>query len=349
MSEETARQVVEYYYHRDISGIEQTVNIAFFGGEPFLAIERMEQIVSLARERRPNMRKSATFCATTSGTVATPAVERLVRDAHMSLLISLDGTPTENRERHFASGRPSYEVVADNLPRLLSWTHEAVVRMTFHPQALDLLGNVRHVLALGAPSVALCPVEEADWEPHEARLEAAYDELADWFVAEARKGGLPPLEITKMALRSLHAARQGAPRPSRPCGVATTILGVDPDGNVLPCHRFLYRPEDRLGHVSRPELPAERLRYVHLSSSDMLGCDTCTARMVCGGGCRAVAVNAGRALESGTTPGYCITTRAHVRAATRIYDVLSAEDNPALWHLVSVAQRSDTLTQLYMQ
>jgi radical SAM protein with 4Fe4S-binding SPASM domain len=192
-------------------------------------------------------------------------------------------------------------------------------------------------------------VDESPWHRHEAALDEAYQALAEWFIQAARRGALPPLEITLMLLRQLHVARNGGDRPARPCGVGTGLLGISPEGTVLPCHRFLYRPQDALGHVSVPELPPERLRYVHLSAADMLGCNTCEARLVCGGGCRAVAVNFGLPLESGTTPGYCITTRAHHRAVSRIYDTLMAEQNPHLLRALGRSRIGSRLSALYSQ
>jgi uncharacterized protein len=341
---------VDFYFDRNISGFEQIVSITFFGGEPMLELERMSEVVARAREKGPKARKLARFTATTNGTIATPDVERIVRDASMALLISLDGTSEQNAHRPFVSGRATYHAVARNLPKLISWAPVSVVRMTYHPDALDLVGNVRHMLELGAPAIALCPVDESPWHQHQERLDAAFDELATWFVSEARADRLPPLEVTHMLLRQLHAARQGAPRPSRSCSVATGLIGIDPDGNVMPCQRFLYRPQDWLGHVDTPELSSERWKYVHLASSTLLGCDGCSARLLCGGGCRAVVLDAGGDLHTGTSPGYCLTTRAHARACEAIYDTLMSENNPALVRLLQGPLPATTaLTQLAIQ
>lgn len=329
MSVETARKVVDFILSRNISGVEQAVNITMFGGEPFTRPEIISEIIRGAREKGPNAYKRPIFSATTNGTLATPTVERIIRDADMRLLISMDGEHAASVYRPFVSGRSSYSVVAKNVPKLVSWSSDAVVRMTFHPEALDLVANVRHALDLGAPSVALCPVVEAHWEGHEEALEAAYQALADWYIAEARLGRIVPLEITHMMVQRLHGAARGGSRPPRACGAGQQVLGIDPIGNVMPCHRFLYRKHDWLGTVDQPQLDDRRNAYLHLSSRDILGCDTCVAEPVCGGGCRAVVLNAGLDLRSGAHPGYCLTTRAHARAAVRIYQTLTAEANPA--------------------
>ncbi|HEY4002431.1 MAG TPA: radical SAM protein [Candidatus Xenobia bacterium] len=330
MSAETARKTVDFFFSRNVSGAENQLDITFFGGEPFMEMDRMEEVIEYARAQGPNVYKNCHFSATTNGTVATPRTEAIISGSGMRLLVSMDGGHGATRYRPFVSGKPSYDKVAENLPKLVSWASDVVVRMTFHPDALDLVGNVRHVLSLGAPAIALCPVIEAAWDGHEAALESAYQALADWYIEEARQGRIVPLEVTHALLQAHHQARHGAGRPIRPCGVGHSLIAVEPDGHVMPCHQFINRPKDWLGTVHEPALDAtKRLPYLQLSSRTLLGCDTCLAEPVCGGGCRAVVVNAGLDLQKGTHPGYCLTTRAHAQAVYRIYDTLMAEQNAA--------------------
>lgn len=346
MSRETARQAVDFFLHRNISGVNPHLAITFFGGEPFVELDLMEEVIDYTRAARPDSRKQVRFAATTNATVVGPRVERMVRDHRFELLISFDGKPAASGYRPFDSGKSSYALVARNLPKLTSWAAKAIVRMTYHPGALDLAGNAAHALELGASSVTLASVVESDWTGHEAALEQAYLELAEWFIRSARQGRLLPLESTWIMLRRLDAARHGAPRQAAPCGVARTLLGIDPDGNVMPCHRFLYRPQDWLGRVDQPVLRAARNQYLDLSSSQLQECQGCEAERVCGGGCRAVALGAGRDLK-GVHPGHCLNTRAHLRSIVHIYDTLMQEGNLAfLRQLRSPHGLSPALTEL---
>lgn len=329
MSSETARKAVDFLLSRTVSGALRRLGITFFGGEPFLELERMKEVMEYARIPRSNVYKCVAFSATTNGTLATPEVERLVKDHRMSLLVSMDGSQEASSYRPFASGPSSWSTVAENLPKLVEWSESAVVRMTFHPGALRLAENVQAALDLGARSVALCPVVDAPWHEHSAALERAFDELGDRFLEEARSGRLFPLEITCMLLREFHEARLVGGRPDRPCAVGKLLVSVDPDGNVMPCHRFLDRPQEWLGRVEDAQLSPERMRYVHLSSGDIPGCEGCPATPVCGGGCRIVPMNSGRALTE-AHPGHCAVMRAHARVVGRIYKILSSEQSPVL-------------------
>ena len=325
MSLETARKAVDFYLHRNISGNLRQLNLTFFGGEPFMALDTMEAVIGRCREFERKSGKAVSFGATTNATIATPRVERVVREAAVHLLVSIDGGEDAMNQRPYVGGGSPYKAVARNLKRLVKWSPAVTARMTYHPEALDFVANVRRVLELGAPSIALCPVVESDWRGSEERLGEAYFELAEWFLTEARQGSYLPLEATWQLLRQVHTVRQGGSRPARPCPVGTSLMAIDPDGQLMPCHRFLYRKQDWLGSVDEPHFPPEREKYVSIATRDLLGCDGCHAEPVCGGGCRMLVVAERLDLKSGIHPGHCLNMRAHARVAYHIYDTLMTE------------------------
>ena len=326
MSSETARKTVDFYLNRNISGIERHLGLTFFGGEPMMALDVMEEIIAYCRASRRKSRKTVHFAATTNATIATPRVERIIRDSQMRLLVSVDGGEDAMKSRPFVNGSSPFKAVSRNLGRLVKWSPSVVARMTYHPEALDLKKNIQRVFDMGAPSVALCPVTESDWNGYEERLSEAYEEIADWFISEARRGRFLPLEITWQQLRRTHYARANpGTRPERPCGVGSKLIAVDPDGHVMPCHMYIYRKQDWFGTVDKPEFPQERERFVQIKTRDILGCETCHAEPICGGGCRAVVVGDRYNLHTGKHPGYCLNTRAQALCAYQIYQTLMDE------------------------
>lgn len=324
MTRETALQTLDYVMQRNVSGHLGELTITFFGGEPFLAVDRMQDVIDYASLARPNTYKHFRFAATTNGTLAGPKVERAIREGQVSLLISLDGGEEASKERLTVGGRPSFSKVAQNLARLLSWSPQSTIRMTFTPGGLDLVRRVQQVLELGAPSIALCPVTEAEWTGCEEPLEEAYQELGDWFLSEWTAGRVPPLDITWQLLRTYDRTRFCQSRPTRACPIGDSLLGVDSHGRVMPCHRFLHNPERHLGSVAEAALPLERWEFVHLGRAEIPDCEPCIARNVCGGGCRAVALQAGYGL-TGVHPNHCLLLRAHMRQVERIYQRLTED------------------------
>lgn len=325
MSRPTGRRAIDFFLSQDVSGAAYDLQLNFFGGEPFLETDLMEELCRYASQPRPNNSRRFLFAVTTNGTLFSSRIEGLLRQYRMRVLLSLDGDARVTAsDRPYLSGRSSYRAVVANLARFTEAAVDVMVRATFHPTALDLAGRVEHLLGLGAPRIALCPVMECDWESCESELEEAYATLGDWLLERAGPHGIPPLEVTRRLLLDFHLARRGQPRPRRPCQVGHSLLGVDPEGNVMPCHRFLYRSQDWLGSVSEPQVfSSKRREFVDLDSA-RLGevCRGCVAEPVCGGGCRIVALNRGLGLHE-AHPGHCLPMQAHARMVSRLYDDLA--------------------------
>ena len=330
MSLETALGALRWVVKPQISGFESSVEVTFFGGEPFLELDLLEELIRAARD----LPKRITFAATTNGTIAGPRVERILKEGNVRLLVSLDGDERGNEARKTLAGKSSYPMVTRNLPQLLEWTPSLIVRTTFHPGNLDLLGQVRHILELGAKSIALAPVVEADWNGSEQKLDEAYTELGEWFLDECRSLRRPPLELTWDLIRLWHRHHCGGSPPAEACKLGTSLLSVQPDGNVMPCHRFLYRPQDWLGSIHDAELPEKRAQYLALHSWQKGVCASCPARPVCGGGCRLLALQAGLGL-TGVFSNHCLLMRSHARMARHLYLTLLAEKNAVLSQLLS--------------
>lgn len=331
MSAETARKVVEFCLTRSILGMQRTLQVNFFGGEPFLAHERMAQIIELFSQPRPNLSVRCHYGATTNATIATSAVERLIRDHQIHLFVSLDGSADANQARPFVSGRPSHNVVLQNIPKFVSWSPRVDLRMTFHPQALDLVANLKAGFEhLPAGDIYLCPVVEADWTGYESRVEDAHLQMAQWFLEEFRAGRPPRLPITWSYLRvhdRFHRLGDTS-LPQRPCEIGHEWLAVNYSGNVMPCFRYLDRPEDWLGSVEDEQgVCSQRQPYLHLSTAQVGRCPDCPSHQ-CGGGCRVLSLRAGAGFF-GHHPNHCLLLKAHLKAVEIIYNTLLQESPTA--------------------
>ncbi len=343
MTQEVALRTVDYVMQRNISGGVHQLSINFFGGEPFLSVDLMQTVIEYARRKRFNVEKTFNFSATTNGTLANARVEKAIRDGSVSLLVSLDGGAHASRHRPMVSGRESYSLVAKNLPKLAAWSPSCTVRLTYTPDDLQLLKRLQEVLALGHFGIAVCPVVEADWSGQEQAVEEAHQELGDWFLQEFAQGRRAPLEVTWQLL-SAYTQRMHCQSRPKPCPVGDSLLSVDYAGNVMPCHRFLHRSQDHLGTVAADQFPPERWQYVHLRALEVPDCATCEARTVCGGGCRAVALQSGYGLQ-GVHPNHCLLMRAHVRQVQRIYQALHSHEQ--FWaYLRQGADSSSILREL---
>jgi len=97
----------------------------------------------------------------------------------------------------------------------------------------------------------------------------------------------------------------------RNCGAARTTLSIDADGTVYPCH-MLHHSELSMGNIFRDDATsisespiAHELRNLHVDGLE--GCQACSYKQVCGGGCRARAYSETGSLLGGDP--YCALTR----------------------------------------
>jgi uncharacterized protein len=153
------------------------------------------------------------------------------------------------------------------------------------------------------------------------------------------------LDITWNYLKLYHHSVSGGPSElNRPCQIGKEVLGIDVHGNLMPCHRFLYRPQDWLGNVEQVEFHDDRQKYLHLSSSEIERCHNCP-RALCGGGCRVLAIQAGQGLH-GHHPHHCLLLQAHIRAVERIYATMKTEKNKLFQHLIGQGSQAGHGVQL---
>jgi len=317
----TARKTVDYCLRPEVSGRE-TVGLNFFGGEPLLRTDLLLQVLDYLKGHPEGGR--AVLGVTTNGTLAGENVRRFLQEGQVQVLISLDGDRASHEFRPKVSGGDSWGHLQRNVRQLIEWGSSSSIRMTFHPGSLNLLDKVQAALELGAGWILLAPVVETDWGGREEELREQSQRLADWFIAEFRQGRIAPLHHYWNALLDYHLRYGSEQRPDKACPLGTSLLAVDTAGNVLPCHRYLYRKHERLGAVGgQLGLPERRWDYVHLSRAEISDCQTCIARTICGGGCRVIPLEAGLGLN-GVHPNQCLLTRELARQVDRIYQQLRA-------------------------
>ena len=108
-------------------------------------------------------------------------MRRLVEEGQLHLLVSLDGDAASHQFRPKVSGTSSWDHVRRNLRRLISWAPTTSIRMTYHPESLNLQEKVEAALEMGARWIVLSPVVEANWAGHERALWEQSRRLGDWF------------------------------------------------------------------------------------------------------------------------------------------------------------------------
>jgi radical SAM protein with 4Fe4S-binding SPASM domain len=306
-------------------------SVLFFGGEPTLAMERMEELAIMCK-----LRGTKRFIITSNCTrLLDPYKDGLVGDFiakwNMGMVASLDGgREAHNETRKLPDGSGSFDRV---LAGLYAFKHTRTVqgcalRGTILPDSpYSLLDRLKYLCTLPARGVGRrvnlghANLSEqnagAIGDPAKAMaiIEGQYEEAVDWYIAETLAGRKPPWgDIEKGVVRILR--NTGRPK-SFCCGAGIGYFTCNHDGKTLACHRLL---------------PCHPYEGVHkadwdraIVSANRTGCLDCEEFQYCGGGCVAISVKSGLGYDQ-PEPMACHNRKLRLRMARRIIAALPQSD-----------------------
>lgn len=109
---------------------DQKYNIEFLGGEPMLAIDKIEEIINFFNTKYNNVNE---FIITTNGTILNDKLFQLMnQNKNLIFAISIDGTKLMNQLRITKDEQNSFDIVVKNIKTLLSTISDASERVTIH-------------------------------------------------------------------------------------------------------------------------------------------------------------------------------------------------------------------------
>lgn len=121
----TAKKAIDYFFDIAKSGKRTrkygTVHINYYGGEPLLNFPLIKKCVDYIEAEKKNIiRDRILYSMTTNGTLLSEEIIDFIMDHKFGLAISLDGPREEHdKNRRFPDGRGSFEIIYNNLLRLL--------------------------------------------------------------------------------------------------------------------------------------------------------------------------------------------------------------------------------------
>jgi uncharacterized protein len=264
---------------------DEAVQVAFFGGEPMLAFERMVALTRLAAKWGRRRGRKVVFTITTNGTLLGETRLRFLQHYGFYVGVSLDGTPeAHDRHRPFASGRGSAELIWQNLARAAGVLDHLSVVMVLSPDTVGCALEAAHRLRdIGLYRLELSPDLDAVWG-EEDRVAAGllYRDLARLYL-ETRATDAP-LYVHPFVEEM---ARAGADRPGTGetfCAMGVEEVAVAPSGHIYPCVRLVgadRRPELRIGEAGAG-ISSEKVQQVReLAQERLRACGDAPGHCMC--------------------------------------------------------------------
>lgn len=264
------------------------VNMAFWGGEPLLEWDMIQQLV-LHSENTEYKDVVIEFNGTTNGTLLTEEKLRFCREHQLFFMISLDGTQeTHDRYRRFSDGKGSHSVIMKNMEKVLKFFPTTKVRTSPYPDRIGYFyEDIKYLAEHGFYHIMFSPVYEMNWtdEVWEIWKEQCF-KVVDLIMYLRKRG----IELKLEHFTSFQTDCQ-----IYPCGAGRSYVGFDYDGSIYPCHRFIKFHDDRpwqekeicIGHVDHGiTKPDFRNRFINWNPEDK-ACKDCKFLDIspCAGGC----------------------------------------------------------------
>lgn len=279
----TAKAAVDMLF----ASAARVYEIDFFGGEPLLNLDVVEETAAYARQQAEALGKKVNLTLTTNGYSMNQEVRDRLVALNLDIILSHDGREAvHNATRPCSGGLPSYNEITRNILAIVPRLGERYyVRGTYTALNKDFVGDIRHWLDLGLRRFSMEPVVL----PPGSKMSLTLEDLPFlreqyWQLAELALER--PFTYFHFNL-DWERGQCGARRASG-CGAGVEYIAVAPDGGIFPCHQFVGEDRWQIGNVHTGIANKSiREQFLKLGIENKPACQKCWARYHCGGGCHA--------------------------------------------------------------
>lgn len=312
------------------SARKKYILVSFFGGEPTLELDLVEQAMAYARGRAARAGLRPFFAIATNGTVVNARLLRLLRDNDVNVQVSYEGCPeAQDATRRFRNGRSSAARVEAGLKRLLGEGFDVRVISVVDPDnARFMARGFDRLMDLGVRRIHLSPNYTAAWDDDACDgFEHALGELGERYMARFRAHQdvrLDPLNgkvVTHLA--------EGY-KEKNLCQFGQQELAVAPSGNLYPCDRLVCEddnPDIQIGDVVTGLDTARRDAMVQAKNRPDDECSGCELQRRCMHWCGCANYETTGDVAT-VSPVVCWFERCWIAEADRVANTLFAERNP---------------------
>jgi uncharacterized protein len=290
MSVENAIAIVDKCYQNYLKNRSEDDNnfmVSFFGGEPFLNFEVMEEVMKYSREKG----YSIDFGVTTNLTILTDHMIDIIEEYELGILVSIDGI----KEIHDRNRCNSYDTVKANVKKLvdrgLKYLIEA--RITVMPKDVtNLLESVQSIFDMGIENIAPVCVTDTEWTDEDynnldENLRKLWSWVIDVYNEEDNRQNLSVKMIEdyleKVLLVPLNEYE------TKVCSAGSlTSCSIGVNGDILPCHqrhsvKYGYN-ELVMGNIFE-DSDIKEIEFNNGTIQGAFDCKECVAQAICKGGC----------------------------------------------------------------
>lgn len=308
------------------------IRVTIYGGEPLLEWENLKNVVVSKKALAETVGIKLQFSLVTNMTLLTEEKLDWLIANRVGVHPSIDGCqPAQDAERKFADGSGSSAIVYQNAKMLLSKIGGRSCRMTVSPSTVQYLYDSILFMTkeIGFKTVNGVLAGGVEWTDEAlATHTQQIEKVTDWWIDEMREGRHWDLYHLRNMFMGIWSGR----RMRKLCPSGVSHVGVDTQGNILPCHRFCNlqsTPEYLLGTletgITNLSL-VETIKNYDLAEANKERCKDCPAVLSCHALCLHEMMLAGNGMFE-PCEHYCKVWPVYWRVAMRAHTILMAENN----------------------
>ena len=294
----TIKKIVDWW----ISKIPQEISLVrveFYGGEPLLNISGFMYAIEYINEKMKQLNKKVRYFVITNGTLINGEILEVLKINKVTVTLSIDGDrESQNVNRRLLGNQDSYDIVIQNLHRLLDFDVRVLARITMTQ------GNVKRLFN-SVVSLWEAGIDEVDCIAvltNSEKLRIREDDLIELRkTCEMIQKKMVDNLITKKEkffgnyLRIIGSLYDNWDKFYPMCGYYSyKKIYCTPDEELYNCEKLIGFNSECLGTVD--EIECMQLKERITSHTYSKKCAECVMRRVCGGYCYADAKQYGNYL-----------------------------------------------------
>jgi len=253
--------------------------IVFFGGEPLLCRDVIEETVAYAESIQKTGKCFFHYKITTNGLLLDDDFLSYACRHNMFIALSHDGLGNDST-RVDERGRGYTEKLEVTAKRLLSCKPYAPVLMTVTPETLpQYADSVRYLYGLGFRYIICSMDYSAAWQEQDLMvLKRQYRRLASFYreiTLREEKFYLSPFEVKISS--HIHSRNARAER----CELGKKQISIAPDGKIYPCVQLVGDPMFCIGDIQNGIDEQKREALYQLNEREKEECTGCVIRERC--------------------------------------------------------------------
>jgi uncharacterized protein len=237
MSLDTARDAVDFIFAH--AGTGDPLEMGFFGGEPLLEFELLQEITRIIESHPRFDPKFVGLTVVTNGTIFSDPIASFLRAHNVRFCLSCDGpSHVHNLFRKFSDGQPSLDAVEKTILAAQAALPAILVNSVYRPDTLEYLpSTIDYLSGLGLRHLYFNPDFSAPWLPSDvAKLTAVYEKVADSFIAAYRRGDPHFISLIDGKIAVI---LRGGYLPQERCSMGRREMAFTPDRCIYPCERLV--------------------------------------------------------------------------------------------------------------